>query len=161
MHVVDVVYCYRRGGSSLSFAQSWGKVVCLGEGYEPSKKERIIVLHCLHVYHQSPNSGDRQSKSRFWKRRFDPGKRVGVWGQVPYAHKLTACRDLPTALCSRWWGGTLRRGKGWRVCRTRTSLALPAGTGGAIHRFRLPSCVPSVTGFWRPPVQIKDLGKAI
>ena len=38
----------------------------------PSDCNQIISFSCLGVYHKSPNSGERQYKSRTCTRRFDP-----------------------------------------------------------------------------------------
>ena len=39
---------------------------------QPSEGVQILFFNCLHVCHQSPDSGERHYKSRTWKRRFDP-----------------------------------------------------------------------------------------
>ena len=44
--------------------------------HQPSEWDQIVFFNCLDVYHKSPDSGERQYKSRTWERRCDPTLRA-------------------------------------------------------------------------------------
>jgi len=45
--------------------------------HQPSEGDPIVFPNCRDVYHKSPNSGERQHKSRTWERQFDPSLGAG------------------------------------------------------------------------------------
>ena len=57
------------------------------ENDQPSEGGQIVLFKCLDVYHKSPDSGERQCKSRICRRRCDPpcgqARRRGRSGPSP------------------------------------------------------------------------------
>ena len=48
--------------------------------HQPEEGQRTVFFKCLDLYHTSPDSGERQCKSRAWKRRISPALRAAGHG---------------------------------------------------------------------------------
>ena len=78
----------------------WGGGLFLMSEVPPqvSEGDHIAVLILLDLYHTSPDAGERQYKSRTWRKRFDPALRAGSTIPVPMRSQpgpSTAGQRLP------------------------------------------------------------------
>ena len=67
-----------------------------------SEGEQIVFFNCFTLYHKSPDSGERQYKSRTWKRRFGSALRA-VGRRIAFSWPLASEYGTYKTVKARFW----------------------------------------------------------
>ena len=108
----------------------------LGPWSKPSALwSHIVFFNHPDLYHKSPDSGERQHKSRAWKRRFDGGSDLVEMGGVFVSfHDQTGTLDLPLFLITSPYIAHCLRACGAKGERNLFSLSLSPLSLASLHR---------------------------